>query len=105
MRKQLEEYNSADLGIQIENKVNDFFDIDVAGKAHSKKNRDAQIKKLTEMFKKEKCTIVVPGRVFKGPHVLSDVFTMFDEAKYRVWYRNKEKELLRFQKLRENFFN
>ena len=96
--------NSADLGMQIENKVNDFFDIDVAGKSHTKKNRDAQIKKLTEIFKKEKCTNEIPGRVFKGPQVVSDVYKMFDEAKYRVWYMNKEKELLKFQKLRENFF-
>ena len=96
--------NSADVGIQIEHKVNDFFDVDTSGKSHSKKSRVVQLQKLGELFKREECSNVTPGRVFRGPGVKSDVFSMFDEAKYRVWHLNKEKELLKIQRLKENYF-
>ena len=97
--------NSADIGLEIEAKVNDFFDIDAGGKSHSKKNREGQIRKLTEIFRKEKSAVVTPGRVFKGPMVESNVFSMFDEAKFRAWHLSKEKELQKFEKLRENLFS
>ena len=96
--------NSADLGLQIESKVNDFFDIDVAGKSHTKQSREAQIQKIMEVFRKEKCTSFIPGRLFQGPEVEGSVFLMYDEAKYRVWHMKKEKELIKFDKLRKRFF-
>ena len=96
--------NSADVGLQIEVKINKFFDINAGGKSHTTKNREAQIKKLMEIFKKEKSTSVISGRVFKGPDVKSNVFTMYDEVKFRSWHSKKEKEMLKIEKLRENYF-
>ena len=96
--------NSADVGIKIEGKVNDFFKVDVAGKSHTKKNREAQRRKLSELFKKEDIASVVQGRVFNGPEVSRNIWQMFDEAKYRAWHLNKENELLKFDNLRENYF-
>ena len=96
--------NSADAGLEIERKINQFFNIDAGGKSHTKKDREVQIKKLSQLIKKEKITKVVPGRVFKGPTVDKDITNMFDEAKYRAWHRSKEIELLKFEKLRENLF-
>ena len=96
--------NSADVGIKIEEKVNDFFDVDASGKSHSNKNREVQIRKLCELFKREECTKTTPGCTFNGPNVCSNVLSMFDEAKFRVWHSNKENELLKVQKLKEKYF-
>ena len=87
--------NSADVGIKIEVKINDYFKVDAAGKSHTKKSREAQRKKLTSLMKKENIASRVPGRIFKGPQVPSNVWCMFDEAKFRAWHLNKEKELLK----------
>ena len=89
--------NSADVGIIIEDKVNDFFNVDASGKSHSNKNRELQIKKLCELFKREECTKLIPGCPFNGPNVCSDVLSMYDEAKFRAWHSNKENELIKVQ--------
>ena len=97
--------NSADAGLKIEEAVQDFFDIDYAGKTHSYKDRSAQVKCLAQMMRKEGSTTFVPNRLFYGPVVSGNIFSMYDEAKYRSWHRSKEKEVKRFEKLRENLFS
>ena len=91
--------------MKLELKVNDFFDVDSVGKSHTKKDRGALRKKLTELLKKENIASVFPGRAFQGPQVSSDVWSMFDEAKFRVWHVNKEKELLKIEKFKEHYFS
>ena len=96
--------NSADTGLEMEKSVNDFFDIDYAGKSHVNKDRTPNIKAVSDMIRREKAFIFKPKRAFNGPEVSSNVSDMFDEAKYRSWHFKKEKELLKFEKLRDMFF-
>ena len=97
--------DSADAGVHIEEEVQEFFDIDYAGKTHSNKDRTGQIKNLAQMMRREKATTFVPNRSFHGPMVSSDISSMFDEAKYRSWHQSKEKELNTFEKLRQQVFS
>ena len=96
--------NSADAGLEVEKSMNDFFDIDYAGKSHVKKDRTPNIKAVSDLIRREKAFMRIPKRAFNGPQVSSNVSDMFDEAKYRSWHFKKEKELLKFEKLRDRFF-
>ena len=97
--------NAADLGMELQDKVNAFFEIDPSGKSHSSKDRCEQIARLAKVLRKEAATDVVPGRQFSGPRVLSSIDSMFDEAKYRSWHWRKENEYAKFESLRRTFFD
>ena len=96
--------NSADAGLKMEENVNDFFDIDNAGKSHVKKDRSVNIKAVADLMQRECAFKCIPNRKFNGPAVPSNVFKMFDEAKFRSWHLKKEMELMKFEKLRDKFF-
>ena len=49
--------------------------------------------------------VVDPGCQFSGPRVLSNIDSMFDEAKYRSWHWRKENEYAKFESLRRTFFD
>ena len=95
--------NSADMGQEIEKKVNKFYDLDIPGKSHTKKDRHPLVKKLTDLFKKENIAEFVPNRNFNGPTVSPAVEKDFDEAKYVSWHHSKTKELNRFYRYKESF--
>ena len=80
-----------------------FFDLDVPGKSHTKKDRTKVIDKLVDLFEKEKVAEHRPGRQFKGPIVSPDLEKDFDEALFLSWHYNKTKELVKFYKYKENF--
>ena len=96
---------SADLGVKMELKVTDFFELDYAGKSHTKKDRKSQISKLSGIFKNEKISTVLPGRQFRGPHVPIQPSLLFDEAKFRSWHLAKEKELAKIAEIRQQYFS
>ena len=91
--------NSADVGVKMESKVADFFQLDSGGKSHTKKDRTVQIRKVMEIFKNDNNANVVPGRKFNGP-----VPSQFDEAEYRSWHLLKDKELAKISEIRFNYF-
>ena len=95
--------NCADIGQKIEGKVNRFYDLDVPGKSHTKKDRKQIIVKLTDLFKREKVAELKPKRRFKGPTVSPNLENEFDEAKFLAWHFGKTKELSKFCKYKEKF--
>ena len=96
---------SADLGVKMEIKVGEFFKLDSAGKSHTKKDRQSQIKKLSDLFKSEKISAQMPGRKFNGPHVPICSNLLFDEAQYRSWHIDKDKELTKISDMRQKYFS
>ena len=95
--------NSADIGQKIEVKINEFYHLDVPGKSHKKKDRTQLIKKLTDLFKKEKVSTFLPNRRFKGPNVSPALENDFDEAQFLSWHHSKSKELLKFSQYKEKY--
>ena len=96
---------AADIGVKMEEKVVDFFDLDLVGKSHSKKDRSAQITKVMEIFKNEEVSSYKPGRKFNGPSVPSSSDLFYDEAEYRVWHLAKDKELTKMSQIRRKYFS
>ena len=85
---------TADLGIKLNEKCSDFFDLDIPGKKHSQKDHKLQIEKIRKQFEKDKIAIKTPGRKFNGPRFATSNFSnSFDEAQFRAWSLDKDKEL------------
>ena len=88
--------NSADIGLKLDEKCLDFFDLDISGKKHTEKDHKPQIEKIRKHFEEDKLAIKTPGRKFKGPKFTSSNFSnSFDEAQFRAWSLDKDKELYR----------
>ena len=85
--------------------MNSFYELDVPGKSHTKKDRQQIIKKLTDLFKNEKVAEFKPKRQFNGPTVSPALENDFDEAKYLSWHFSKTKELASFYKYKETYSN
>ena len=96
--------NSADIGQKLNEKCSDFFNLDISGKSHTEKDHKPQIEKIRKVFEEDKLAEEKPGRKFKGPTFVSSHFdNNFDEAKFRAWSSEKDKELykksLRFRNI------
>ena len=96
---------SADLGVSMESKVSKFFELDLMGKSHTRKRRDDQRRKLSEIFQKEMISSRFPGRKFRGPTVPDRMCSLFDEAKYRAWHLGKDKEFAQISDIRQKYFS
>ena len=97
--------NAADIGVKMESKVFDYFELDAAGKSHTKKDRSSQITKIMEIFKQEKVSSKIPGRKFNGPTAPCFPNLMMDEARYRSWHLAKDKEMTKISKMRKKYFS
>ena len=95
--------NGADVGQMIESKVNKFYNLDIPGKSHTKKDRTEIISKLTKLFRSEKVASHVSKRNFKGPTVSPSLETSYDEAQYLSWHYSKTKELTNFYSYKANY--
>jgi hypothetical protein len=85
---------SADIGQKLNEKCSDFFDLEIAGKKHTEKDHRPQIERIRQQFEADKLADEKPGRKFKGPTFLtSHLNNEFDEAKFRAWSSEKDKEL------------
>ena len=90
--------NCSDFGLQLEDKVVNFFELTRSGKSHTLKDHTSQVNKISTILKKESIVSFVPGRKFKGPTLKPNFFNNFDEVKFRTWHLNKDKELHRSSK-------
>ena len=90
---------AADIGVEMEEKVVEFFHLDRGGKSHTDKDRSGQIKKVMDIFKNEEVTVTKSGRTFNGPAV-----PIFDEARFRSWHLAKDKELAKMSDIRRKYF-
>ena len=95
--------DGADVGQMIESKVNKFYNLDIPGKSHTKKDRTEIISKLTKLFRSEKVASHVPKRNFKGPTVSPSLETSYDETQYLSWHYSKTKELTNFYSYKANY--
>ena len=87
---------TADIGQKLNEKCSDFFDLDISGKKHTEKDHKPQIEKIRKQLEADKLATKTPGRKFKGPTFTSSHFdNNFDEAQFRAWSSEKDKELYR----------
>ena len=93
---------AADMGVRMETKVVEFFELDSAGKSHTKKDRKDQRKQVMDILKKEEVADCKPGRKFNGPCVSNN---LFDEAIYRSWHLEKDRELTKIHAIRSKYFS
>ena len=91
---------SADIGVRMEDKVVDFYELDSSGKSHTKKDRSDQIRKVLDILKNEEVANLKPGRKFNGP-----LNNHFDEAFYRSWHLEKDRELAKIHEIRAKYFS
>ena len=85
---------AADIGLKLDQKCTDFFNLDTLGKKHSEKDHKPLREKIRKQFEEDKVANKTPGRKFKGPNFTSPLFSNnFDEAQYRAWSVEKDKEL------------
>jgi hypothetical protein len=92
---------AADMGVRMESKVVEFYELDSPGKSHTKKDRKDQRKQVMNILKKEEVADCKPGRKFNGPCISKN---HFNEVTYRSWHLEKDKELTKIHAIRSKYF-
>ena len=85
--------NAAEFGMILSEKVTDYFNLEKKSKSRKFKDRTQQVEKIRSVFENENVGLYFPKRSFRGPNVEADFFGSFDEASFREWYKQKEKEM------------